>query len=143
MQEKRIKIVFSTYYPSCHRQLGQQKIVFRLCINRQITLPTSVFCWLVGFLTSSSTRLHQGMGPKTERLAILRTATHETELGDHDFCLSQSHVHSVNSSTSTGVGVETQLQSDGLFPDSRSTYQCFRCFLQALQSLDLKVKSLI
>ena len=24
-------------------------------------------------------------GPKTERLTILRAATHETELGDHDF----------------------------------------------------------
>ena len=30
------------------------------------------------------------MGPKTERLTILRAATHETQLGDHDFCLSQS-----------------------------------------------------
>ena len=30
-------------------------------------------------------------GPKTERLTILRAATHETELGDHDFCLSRSH----------------------------------------------------
>ena len=30
-------------------------------------------------------------GPKPERLAILRAATHEAELGDHDFCLSQSH----------------------------------------------------
>ena len=27
------------------------------------------------------------VGPKT----ILRAATHETELGDHDFCLSRSH----------------------------------------------------
>ena len=30
-------------------------------------------------------------GPKTERLTILHAATHETELGDHDFCLSRSH----------------------------------------------------
>ena len=30
-------------------------------------------------------------GPKTERLTILRAATHETELGDHDFCFSRSH----------------------------------------------------
>ena len=37
------------------------------------------------FLTSSRT------SPKTERLTILRAATHETELGDHDFCLSRSH----------------------------------------------------
>ena len=28
-------------------------------------------------------------GPKTERLTILRAATHETELGDHSFCLSR------------------------------------------------------
>ena len=28
---------------------------------------------------------------KTERLTISRTATHETERGDHDFCLSRSH----------------------------------------------------
>ena len=31
------------------------------------------------------------MGPKTERLTIVRAATHETELGDHDFYLSRSH----------------------------------------------------
>ena len=59
--------------------------------NDQVAAPVSslgncicLFGWLVGFLTSSS-------GPKTERLTILRTATHETELGDHDFCLSRSH----------------------------------------------------
>ena len=47
---------------------------------------------LVGFLVSSSTtRLYRGRAPKTERLTILRAATHETELGDHGFCLSWSH----------------------------------------------------
>ena len=40
---------------------------------------------LVNFYVISRT------GPKTERLTILRAATHETELGDHDFCLSRSH----------------------------------------------------
>ena len=50
-----------------------------------------VFC-LVGFLTSSSTtRLYRGRAPRQEPLTILRAATHETELGDHDFCLSRSH----------------------------------------------------
>ena len=50
------------------------------------------FVWLVGFLTSSSTtRLYRGRAPRQERLTILRAATHETELGDHDFCLSRSH----------------------------------------------------
>ena len=41
--------------------------------------------WLVGFAVISR------KGPKTERLTILRAATHETELGDHDFYLSRSH----------------------------------------------------
>ena len=50
-----------------------------------------LFC-LFGFLTSSSTtRLYRGRAPRQERLTILRAATHETELGDHDFCLSRSH----------------------------------------------------
>ena len=49
------------------------------------------FC-LFGFLTSSSTtRFISRTGPKTERLTILRAATHETELGDHDFYLSRTH----------------------------------------------------
>ena len=53
---------------------------------------TCLFVWLVGFLTSSSTtRLYRGRAPRQERLTILRAATHETELGDHDFCLSRSH----------------------------------------------------
>ena len=51
----------------------------------------TIFC-LFGFLTSSSTtRLYRGRAPRQERLTILRGATHETELGDHDFCLSRSH----------------------------------------------------
>ena len=35
--------------------------------------------------------LYRGRAPRQERLTILRAATHETELGDHDFCLSRSH----------------------------------------------------
>ena len=54
--------------------------------------PCCLFVCLFGFLTSSSTtRLHRGRAPRQERLTILRAATHETELGDHDFCLSRSH----------------------------------------------------
>ena len=40
---------------------------------------------LVNYKTISRT------GPKTERLTVLRDATHETERKDHDFCLSRSH----------------------------------------------------
>ena len=55
------------------------------------TQDIGLFVWLVGFLTSSSTtRLYRGRAPRQERLTILRAATHETELGDHDFCLSRS-----------------------------------------------------
>ena len=50
-----------------------------------------LFVCLLGSLTSSSTtRLYRGRAPRQERLTILRAATHETELGDHDFCLSRS-----------------------------------------------------
>ena len=52
----------------------------------------ALFGCLVGFITSSSTTgLYRGRAPRQERLTILRAATHETELGDHDFCLSRSH----------------------------------------------------
>ena len=58
----------------------------------EIKSVTCLFVCLFGFLTSSSTtRLYRGRAPRQERLTILRAATHETELGDHDFCLSRSH----------------------------------------------------
>ena len=64
------------------------QIIRTKCVYANIGL---FFC-LVGFLTSSSTtRLYRGRAPRQERLTILRAATHETELGDHDFCLSRSH----------------------------------------------------
>ena len=47
-------------------------------------------------------------GPKTERLKILRAATHETELGDHDFCLSRSHY----TSRTGKKGLETRDKDD-------------------------------
>ena len=57
-----------------------------------LTVNVMRFVCLFGFLTSSSTtRLYRGRAPRQERLTILRAATHETELGDHDFCLSRSH----------------------------------------------------
>ena len=57
-----------------------------------VQLRMSRFVCLFVFLTSSSTtRLYRGRAPRQERLTILRAATHETELGDHDFCLSRSH----------------------------------------------------
>ena len=61
-------------------------------IKGQPGIRVGGFVCLFGFLTSSSTtRLYRGRAPRQERLTILRAATHETELGDHDFCLSRSH----------------------------------------------------
>ena len=52
----------------------------------------ALFVWLVGFLTSSSTtRLYRGRVPRLTSDNFLRAAAHETELGDHDSCLSRSH----------------------------------------------------
>ena len=59
-------------------------------MKRQRKIPEDFFFFgLVDFSTSSSTT--RRTGPKTERLTISRAATHETELGDHDFYLSRSH----------------------------------------------------
>ena len=57
---------------------------------------TAVFfrfvCLIVWFLNVLvNYKVISRTGPKTERLTILRAATHEIELGDHDFYLSRSH----------------------------------------------------
>ena len=68
-------------------------------------IETSIawFGWLVGFFTSSLT------GPKTER-----AATHETGLGDHDFCLSRSHY------TDTGPTSRERAATEGIKPRTSS-----------------------
>ena len=79
------------------------------------------FC-LFGFLTSSSTtRLYRGRAPRQERLTIVRAATHETELGDHDFCLSRSHYTDTDPTCrerATTAGIEPGTSSPGV---ARST----------------------
>ena len=75
------------------------------------------FC-LFGFLTySSTTRLYR----KTERLTILRAATHDPELGDHDFCLSRSHYTDTDPTSrerAATAGIEPGTTSPGV---ARST----------------------
>ena len=60
--------------------------------TKKIHFHDSIVCLFVWFLNVlvNNYAISQ-TGPKTERLTILRAATHETELGDHDFCLSRSH----------------------------------------------------
>ena len=52
---------------------------------------TILFVCLVGWFVLVNYWVISRAGPKTERLTILRAATHETELGNHDLCLSRSH----------------------------------------------------
>ena len=63
-----------------------------LCLMlKGMLASTLVSLCLFGFLTSSSTkRLYRRRAPRQSVLTILGAATHETELGDHDFCLSRS-----------------------------------------------------
>ena len=48
-----------------------------------------LFVWFLNVLVNY--HVISRTGPKTERQTILRAAAHETELRDHDFCLSRSH----------------------------------------------------
>ena len=76
-----------------------------------------LFGWLFGFLTSSSTtRGISRAGPKTERLTILRAATHLTELGDLDFCLSLSHY------TDTDPNSRERAATTGIEPGTSSPF---------------------
>ena len=88
---------------------------------------------LVGFLT----------GPKTERPTILRAATHETELGDHDFCLSRSHYTDTDPTSrerAATAGIEPGTSSSGV---ARSTaelpYQVRSRMFSFLSSSSYKV----
>ena len=56
-------------------------------------------------------------GPKTEHLTIVRAATRETELGDHDVCLSRSHytyTDPTSSERAATAGIEPGTSSPGV-----------------------------
>ena len=78
--------------------------------------------WLVGFLTSSSTtKLYRGRARRQSVWQFLRTATRETELGGHDFCLSRSHYTDTDPTSrerATTAGIEPGTSSSGV---ARST----------------------
>ena len=61
-----------------------------ILVNKIFICPTVCLVgWFLNVLVNY--KVISRTGPETERLTILRAATHETELGDHDFCLSRSH----------------------------------------------------
>ena len=67
------------------------KVIMRIAmmIMKINNLFVSLFGWFLNVLVNY--KVISRTGPKTERLTILRAATHKTELGDHDLCLSPSH----------------------------------------------------
>ena len=65
--------------------LGQNDIMLPCTLLFYVKL-VCVFVWFLNVLVNK--QAISRTGPKTELLTILRAATHETELGDHDFCLS-------------------------------------------------------
>ena len=107
------------------------------CIVTFYSIPSSVklrsyfFVWLVGWLISWRSRQLLGYiadgPPKTERLIILRAATHETELGDHDFCLSRSDytdTDRISRERAATAGIEPGTSSPGVVRPPKIIHQC-------------------
>ena len=82
-----------------------------------------LFVCLVGFVKSLPTTLlgYIADGPQDWRRTIISAATHETEQGDHDFCLSRSHctdTHPTSRERAAAAGMESWTSSPGV---ARST----------------------
>ena len=91
----------------------------RVSILLFIFLFVCLFGWFLNVLVNNWAI--SWTGPKTERLTILRAATHETELGDHDFCLSQSH-YTDTDPTSRGRAATAEIEPGTSSPGvARST----------------------
>ena len=77
---------------------------------------------MFGFLTSSSTtRLYRG---QVQRLTSdnISAVTHETEWGDHDFCISRSHYTDTDSTSreqAATAGIEPGTSSPGVARSGR------------------------
>ena len=70
---------------------------------------------------SSGSEISCDTGPKTEHLTILRAATHETELGNHDFCRSWSHYTDTDPNSrerAATAGIEPTTSSPGVAPST-------------------------
>ena len=85
----------------------------------KISFPNnSGLVWLVGFLTSSSTtRLYRGQAPRKNVWQFYVLPHNETELGDHDFCLSRSHYTDTDPTSrerAARVGIEPGTFSPGV-----------------------------
>ena len=137
---RKTQFIFLLHFEEClffedrqkERGWGKKRWIYLLRLSKtekemeRITIYSfykqGLFVCLVGFLTTSSTnRLYRGRAPRQERLTILRAATHETELGDHDFCLSRSHYTDTDPTCrerAATAGIEPRTSSPGV---ARST----------------------
>ena len=81
--------------PHSHNMVNRNILLWQdnfLTSVSKFNLDTNGDCLFVWFLNVLvNYEIISRTGPKTERLTIVRAATRETELGDHDFCLSRSH----------------------------------------------------
>ena len=68
---------------------SQYRILCKVTLDTASDSPLTLFGRFLNVLINFD--VISRTDPKTELLTILRAATHETELGDHDFCLSRSH----------------------------------------------------
>ena len=90
-----------TGYPREHKRSSPGEA--NQSLPKSLSLDLCLFDWLVGFLTSSSTtRLYLDMIVLRLTSDNLRAATHETELGDHDFCPSWSHYTDTDPTSRSG-----------------------------------------
>ena len=79
-----------------------------------------MFVWFLNVLFNNW--VISRMGPKTESLTILRAATHETERGDRDFCLSRSHYTDPDPTSrerAATAGIEPETSSPGVARSER------------------------
>ena len=73
--------------PASFANVGLETACCHIATN--LTIQICLFHWFLNVLVNNWAISRTG--PKTEGLTILRAATHEAELGDHDFCLSRSN----------------------------------------------------
>ena len=128
--------------PWCYLQqefrLESQPEIFKIRFIILDGVRHQVLVCLFVCLVSSTTRLYRGRAPRQERLTILRAATHETELGDHDFCLSRSHYTDTDPTCrerAATAGIEPGTSSPGVARSTAELPRPPRHQVQVLPSL--------
>ena len=93
-------------------------------------LPKRLFVCLVGWFLNVLINylVRSRKSPKTELLTIFRAVTHETELGDHDFCLSRSLLKRVMVDRATCTVRLSAFSKRHLMPVFSISFVCIKVF---------------